>query len=172
MEMENDIERVFAEQILALLEKKKFVFKTYIQTGRDDKGFHAEVAVKNTDVAIRIEKKKRSENHTEIDPDPRMFGDTAEVTANAMRDWYPGKTNSWTTTTTTVIIEATGLPEIDTHKETYEYTDHSWRDNTQKAVENILELVERRYREIEHEKEQANLADQAQQIKNAFAKIK
>ena len=115
--MKEDVGEIFAQQILALLEKREFEFKTYLETGRDDKGFRAEVVVTGTPVAIKVEKKRRYESHTEADPDPRMFGDTAAVTANAMRDWYPGKTNSWSETKTTVKIEAKGLPDIDTHED-------------------------------------------------------
>jgi len=100
-----------------------------------------------------------------------MFGDTAAVTASAMRDWYPGKTNNWSETKTAVVIEASGLPDIGYHKENYQYTEWSYSDDTKKAVNEILRLVQDRNREMGFEKDRQNKTTEAQKIKNAFVKI-
>lgn len=169
--MKDDVKDVFAKLVLGLVEKKPVEFKTYLQTGRDDRGFRAEITIPGTAVVVKIEKKTRVETHSEVEPDPRMFGDTAEVTANAMRGWYPGKTNSWTETKTTVRIEVRGLPEIETHEEIYKFTENAFKGDTQKAVERITEIVEEKYREAERNAENKNIAKEADQLRKAFGKI-
>ena len=100
-----------------------------------------------------------------------MFGDTQAVVAAAMQDWYPGKTSSWSETKIAITIEATGLPEIGDHREVYLYSEYSYRDDTKKAVDRIIEMIENRYRDEETEKKEQSTADKAKKIREAFGKI-
>ncbi len=82
--MEENIKETFAQQTLALLEKGKLEFKEYIQTNRIKKNFRTEIGIENTGITVKIKKTKISKTHHEIEPDPRMFGDTQAVTAAAI----------------------------------------------------------------------------------------
>jgi hypothetical protein len=156
--MKDDARTVFAQQIIALIQKKKTEFTNYETNGDTLK---VRIKIVDTPVAITIAKTRRTDHHSSVEPDPRMFGDTAEVTANAMRDWYPGKTNSYSETKTKIVIKAEGLPLTNSHEETYRYTQYSYRDDAKIAVDNILQTIETRHRESEFTKETQNKTHKA-----------
>jgi len=172
MKMKDDAQDVFAKQVESLLEKRKFEFVDFEQTGESyNRRLDAKMKIAGTNVVITVKKSSRHTSGSYAEPDPRGFGDAQHVVDAAMQDWYPGKTTSYSETKTEVIIEADRLPVIGSHKEIYEYGNYSYFDDKRKAVENIIRIIEDKHRSDKFEKERQNKTNEAKMIRQAFEKI-
>ena len=163
------VDQVFAEELLATLTRRFKDLDVEVEKSTEDA---LEVVVEFSAPYARFVITVRTVNSSpgELEADPRQFGDTAEVTARAMQDWSPGKTNAWTTEERTVEISSSGFG-LD-HTVRFRY-DKAGRivTKTEGVVEKIIDLIRQRIsqQEIERRQEKEDLRIRA--IKEAFQKL-
>lgn len=161
-------DEAFAKETLALLERSGI---RIVSSEKTDGKFRAVFNVLGTRVKYTITAKKTSTSHAAVEEDPRGFGDASSIVAAAMSDWHPGKTNRWEEVRKTVVIEATGLPDIGTYKALYEYDPTRYSYGHVRKIERILDIVSELIKETKNieleEKDRVAVA----KINKAFAKV-
>lgn len=165
-------DRVFAENVLALFREGGLEVETLTNEGESH--FELEIRIPRLgSVGFKLTCTTRSQSRTEYDPDPRMFGDTQEVTARAMQGWYPGKTNSWTEKKRVVVLQGWNLPKIGNYSATYNY-DAAYTSSygVQATVEGILNLLRNYLREAAAQERRAKEDLYAKQVADAFSRLR
>ena len=173
--MSSKADRQFEKLVLELFQKHH---KDLQLTVRSSSRSHFDVEVRIDglgNVGFRLVATSKSTRRSQVETDPRVFGDTEEVTKRAMESWYPGKTSTWTEHRRNITLQAWNLPgsEIKDYTANYEYdpgyATGQWSDDYE--IEKIFNLLTDLQVSQVRAQEIAKETDYANSLADAFKKL-
>lgn len=152
IDLSGESKRVFLNGLKGLISRGKVSRLNSIR--KEDSGWTVEFLCGVThwrDTFAKFVVNYNQVQRSEPDPDPRIYGDTAEVTRAALANWYPGKRNIWTEHNLT--IEAHGMPGLPSTVTCTASCDiaASWLEESESGLayfirKNLSELIDRQER--------------------------